>query len=209
MIELNDVKKSYGLNKVLDIENVKLSKGVFWVSGENGSGKSTLMKLIAGILDFDGDVILDEKFSLKRNPIKFRRLVNFAEAEPVFPDFVTGRDLIKLFVSAKSATPDQEEYFVSKMNMTDYLREPVGTYSSGMLKKLSIILAFLGSPKLVLLDEPLTTIDSKSLDAFYGIIRDLYIERNVSFILSSHQHIEQSMFPIEKIMLKGGNLKFQ
>ena len=93
--------------------------------------------------------------------------------------------------------------------MADYLSEPIGTYSSGMLKKLSIILAFLGSPKWVLLDEPLTTIDSKSLDALYGIIRELYVERNVSFILSSHQQIEQSMFPIEKIMLKGGNLKFQ
>ncbi len=209
MIELNNVKKSYGLNEVLDIENLKLSEGVFWVSGENGSGKSTLIQLIAGILDFDGDVILDEKFSLKHNPINFRRLVNFAEAEPVFPDFVTGKDLIKLFVSAKSATPDQEEYFVDKMNMTDYLSEPVGTYSSGMLKKLSLVLAFLGNPKLVLLDEPLTTIDSKSLHALYGIIRDMYIERNVSFILSSHQHIEQNVFPIEKIMLKDGNLKFQ
>ncbi|MEM0942156.1 MAG: ATP-binding cassette domain-containing protein [Bacteroidota bacterium] len=148
MIESYDVRKSYGLNKVLDIEGFKLSKGVFWVSGENGSGKSTLLKLMAGILDFDGDVILDEKFSIKRNPIKFRRLVNFAEAEPIFPDFVTGQDLVKLFVSAKSAPSHQEKYFAEKMNMIDYLGDPIGTYSSGMLKKLFTYIGIFRKPKI-------------------------------------------------------------
>ncbi|MEM9328130.1 MAG: ABC transporter ATP-binding protein [Bacteroidota bacterium] len=206
MIELKQVRKSYGLNGVLDIEYFKLSTGIFWVSGKNGSGKSTLLKIMAGILAFEGDVLLDETLSVKRNPIKFRRLVNFAEAEPVFPGFLTGQDLIKLFSSAKSAPKAQEKYFIEKMNMSDYLRDPIGTYSSGMLKKLSLALAFLGKPRLILLDEPLTTIDSDSLEALYGVIGDLHMEGNVTFILASHQHVERSLLSTKKILLKDRRL---
>jgi ABC-2 type transport system ATP-binding protein len=67
--------------------------------------------------------------------------------------------------------------------------KPIGTYSSGMLKKLSLVLAFLGNPKLILLDEPLITIDAESLKILYSWIREEH-NKGVSFMLSSHQALD-------------------
>ena len=190
MLQFVKFQKSYGPFTVLKIDDLSVNPGIFWIKGINGSGKSTLLKTIAGIIDFDGDIVLDQHISLKKKPIAYRKLVNFAEAEPVFPEFLTGKEMIKLFTTAKDAPAGQEEYFIESMSMNAYLNEPVGTYSSGMLKKLSIVLAFMGNPKLILLDEPLITIDSESLKILYTWIEEKHRRENVSFFLSSHQPLE-------------------
>ena len=61
-----------------------------------------------------------------------------------------------------------------------------------MLKKLSLVLAFLGRPKLILLDEPLITIDTESLKILYNWIRQQHTENGVSFLLSSHQALDEA-----------------
>ena len=74
--------------------------------------------------------------------------------------------------------------------MQNYIGRPIGTYSSGMLKKLSLVLAFLGNPELILLDEPLITIDTASLKILYQWINKLHKDNSVSFMLSSHQALD-------------------
>ena len=161
----------------------------------NGSGKSTLLKSIAGILAFNGDILLDATISIKKQPVAYRKLVNFAEAEPLFPEFLTGMEMIKLFASAKDAPAGQEQQFIESMKMQSYVDRPIGTYSSGMLKKLSLVLAFLGSPKLILLDEPLITIDTESLKILYSWISEQHNKNGVSFMLSSHQALDPDELP--------------
>ncbi|MFM9836815.1 MAG: ATP-binding cassette domain-containing protein, partial [Cyclobacteriaceae bacterium] len=162
----------------------------FWIKGANGSGKSTLLKAIAGIISFDGDVLLSQSISVKKQAVAYRKLVNFAEAEPIFPEFLTGMEMIKLFASAKDAPKAQNEYFIEGMKMNAYVNEPIGTYSSGMLKKLSIVLAFMGNPKIILLDEPLITIDNESLKILNKWVEEKNRLDKVSFFLSSHQSLE-------------------
>src|SRR5687767_7459490 len=111
MLEFTEFQKSYHSLTVLRIDTLFIKPGIFWIKGVNGSGKTTLLKAIAGIISFDGDIILDRSISLKKQPIAYRRLVNFAEAEPVFPEFLTGMEMIKLFVSAKEAPMGQDSYF--------------------------------------------------------------------------------------------------
>ncbi|MEL7003007.1 MAG: ABC transporter ATP-binding protein, partial [Bacteroidota bacterium] len=67
-----------------------------------------------------------------------------------------------------------------------YWKNPVGTYSSGMLKKIALTMAFCGNPRLILLDEPFTTIDAKSLTLLCDLIKDFY-SKGCSFIISAHQ----------------------
>jgi ABC-2 type transport system ATP-binding protein len=78
------------------------------------------------------------------------------------------------------------------MKVEGYLDNPLGTYSSGMLKKLSLVLAFLGRPALILLDEPLNAIDSDSLQVLYNWIETKYRTENISFLLSSHQSLDEN-----------------
>ncbi|MEM1137825.1 MAG: ABC transporter ATP-binding protein [Bacteroidota bacterium] len=190
MIQFVKYHKSYGSNTVLKIDNLAVQPGIYWIKGANGSGKSTFLKTIAGIIHFDGDILLNQHISVKKKPVAFRKLVNFAEAEPIFPTFLTGREMVKLFTSTKGAPGGQEAYFIDSMQMNDYINEPIGTYSSGMLKKLSIVLAFIGNPQLILLDEPLITIDTESLKILYKWIEEKNQKEHVSFFLSSHQPLD-------------------
>jgi len=195
MLQFVEFEKFYGNYPALKIDNLIIDPGIYWIKGANGSGKSTLLKSIAGILAFNGDIILDGDVSIKKQPAGYRKLVNFAEAEPLFPDFLTGREMVDLFVSAKGAAAGQEQEFLESMKMQTYIDRPIGTYSSGMLKKLSLVLAFLGKPKLILLDEPLITIDVESLKILYSWIGEQSRVNGVSFMLSSHQALDADELP--------------
>jgi ABC-2 type transport system ATP-binding protein len=209
MLQFTEFQKSYGSFTVLRIDTLFIKPGIFWIKGVNGSGKSTLLKAIAGIISFDGNIVLDQNISLKKQPVAYRRLVNFAEAEPIFPEFLTGMEMIKLFISAKDAPVGQDKYFIESMKMKDYINEPLGTYSSGMLKKLSIVLAFMGNPKLILLDEPLITLDIESLKILYKWIDEKHRQEKVSFFLSSHQPLEIDEFNIaNELLVEQQTVKF-
>lgn len=195
MLQFVNYKKTYGSYPALQIPDVSLDAGIYWIKGVNGSGKSTLLKSIAGILAFNGDIVLDGSISIKKQPVAFRKLVNFAEAEPLFPEFLTGAEMISLFADAKDAPKGQEQSYIESMGIQTYMDRPIGTYSSGMLKKLSLVLAFLGHPKLILLDEPLITIDTAALKILYSWISEQNREHGVSFMLSSHQALDAAELP--------------
>jgi ABC-2 type transport system ATP-binding protein len=209
MLKFQNFTKSYGNYPALKIENLQLQAGIYWIKGVNGSGKSTLLKSIAGILAFDGDILIDNNISIKKQPVAYRKLVNFAEAEPVFPDFLTGLEMIALFADAKDAPTGQEEHYIKSMGMQSFVERPVGTYSSGMMKKLSLLLAFLGKPKLILLDEPLITIDTASLAVLNTWIKERHEQEGTSFLLSSHQILEDGSLPVSgELLVEDQTLKF-
>jgi ABC-2 type transport system ATP-binding protein len=199
MLQIAGFRKSYNNHPVLDIPSLELYKGIHWIKGANGSGKSTLLKAIAGIIDFSGDILL-EQVSIHQQPVQYRRKVSFAEAEPVFPEFLTGGEMIALFATAKQAPGGQETSYLESMQMQAYLDQPLGSYSSGMLKKLSLVLAFMGNPALILLDEPLITLDTASLDILYSWIKERHSSQGTAFLLSSHQVIEQTALPVTSII---------
>lgn len=208
MLSIKNFIKSYGSIEILSVNNLLLEPGIFWVKGENGSGKSTFLKAIAGIIDFNGNIILDDKINSKTAIVAYRKLVNFAEAEASFPTFLTGLDLIRLFADAKEAKPSQIEYYVKGMKMNEYIGDLIGTYSSGMLKKLSIVLAFLGNPKIILLDEPLITLDTESVKIFYTWVKERFQSEQVSFLISSHQALELEIgIEVRTILVQNNTLK--
>ena len=152
---------------------------------------------------------MEQQTDIKKQPVIYRKLVNFAEAEPIFPDFLTGREMIRLFSSAKGASKNQPVYYIESMHMQSYIDDAVGTYSSGMLKKLSLILAFMGNPALILLDEPLITIDAESLIILYNWIIERQKQEGTSFLLSSHQSLETDYFPdLQTLLVEQQTIKY-
>jgi ABC-2 type transport system ATP-binding protein len=185
MLEIQNFLKKYPTGFQLEIDSLLLKEGVHTIQGENGAGKSTLFKAIAGIHTFQGKIIL-EKADLKKDPLTYRKSVNYAEAEPTYPEFLTLNDLILFVAKAKQATNDQIEHLISVFGVSAFLAQPIATYSSGMLKKTSLLLAFLGNPRLIILDEPFTTIDRKSQENLIDLIK-LQMAKGVNFLISSHQ----------------------
>jgi ABC-2 type transport system ATP-binding protein len=186
MVRFDHFAKQYGTTTILQIDTLTLSTGIYWVKGANGAGKSTLLRAMAGVVHFHGDIAWNN-LRLKKDTVPYRRVVNFAEAEPLFPEFLTGMEMIDLFRTAKGGALRQEEYYIESMQMQTYIHQPIGTYSSGMLKKLSLVLAFLGTPQLILLDEPVITLDVQALDILTHWIDELHTRQGITFLLSSHQ----------------------
>ncbi|MGY4386039.1 ABC-2 type transport system ATP-binding protein [Pedobacter sp. UYP24] len=200
MIHFKDFKKSYGQTTVLSIPQLDLEPGIFWVKGVNGSGKSTLLKSMAGMLSCNGDIVINGETSLKSDPVNYRKKVNFSEAEPLFPPFITGIDLVDLFRSAKNGSVTQCKELLASMKMGDYIANQVNSYSSGMLKKLSLLLAFIGNPSIILLDEPLITIDVESLHILYSWMANEHEKNHTTFLITSHQQLDPDKLPVVKAL---------
>jgi len=114
-------------------------------------------------------------------------MVNFAEAEPLFPEFIGGTELVSFYQDIRKAATVQTEMLIHTFNMHRILPRPGNTYSSGMAKILSLLLSFIGIPALILLDGPLATLDSGSGHILPNLMNACSKEFNTSFIFSSHK----------------------
>jgi ABC-2 type transport system ATP-binding protein len=188
------LRKSYGSHEVLDIPDWQTGHGIYWIQGENGAGKSTLFRALAGMLPCQGHLWLDGTYELRKHPVEYRRRVSLGEAEPLYPDFLTPADLLEFVAEARQSPRGQAAELVSRLGI-DYLRQPLGGCSSGMVKKVSLALAFLGAPRLIILDEPLITIDQPARAALFDLIRSTHAG-GTSFLLSSHQPFESAELPL-------------
>src|SRR5277367_2116380 len=103
MLYLSEVKKQYSGQLILTIPSLSFDEGIFWIRGGNGSGKTTLLKMIAGLLPFEGTIQLNGPVDIRKNRVDYCRYVNYAKAEPLFPSFLSGYDLIHLFQKTKQA----------------------------------------------------------------------------------------------------------
>ena len=196
MLTIENFSKHYNGVLALHIPYLSLTKGIFWIKGTNGSGKTTLFKSIAGLLPYEGNIQIQEGINGKTHPQAYRMLINFGEAEPLFPDFLTAKDLINFVAVTKKGSATQKENLIASLGIEDFYHKPCGTYSSGMLKKLSLALAFLGNPALIILDEPLITLDDQTVEKVYTLINEYYAN-GISFLLSSHQNFGFTSLPIQ------------
>jgi ABC-2 type transport system ATP-binding protein len=210
MLHLSEIKKQYSGQLILTIPSLSFDDRIFWIRGGNGSGKTTLLKMIAGLLPFEGSIRLNDVIDIKKNPVDYRRFVNYAEAEPLFPSFLSGFDLIHLFQKTKQGDENEITRLIEAFNINSYLSNPIGTYSSGMVKKLSLVLAFIGKPKIILLDEPLVTLEDHSIPILFTLINTYHTERKVTFLITSHQLLENTALSnMQNILVKDKTACFQ
>ncbi|MDB5251841.1 MAG: transporter [Flaviaesturariibacter sp.] len=189
MLELRSVRKSYQGRVVIQKESLLLDNGIYWVRGANGSGKTTFLKMVAAMLPFDGDITCNGT-SQKKDPTGYRRLVGWAEAEPSYPDFITGMDLVRLYQQVRAEQPAETNELLERFGMSSFIDDRIGTYSAGMTKRLSLVLAFIGAPSVCVLDEPLITLDEVSERALCGLIAERSRQAGTTFLMSSHQAID-------------------
>jgi ABC-2 type transport system ATP-binding protein len=197
MLHLKQFKKTYGPTEIISVNELQLQPGIYWLKGTNGSGKTTLMRSIAGMIPFEG-LIEVGGVSIKQDRIRYTSSVNYAEAEPIFPGFLTGNDLINFYRETKPTTEASIEQLTEVFGTHLFSANRIATYSSGMTKKLSLVLAFMGTTKLILLDEPLITLDTATVENLRTVIREK-LNEGVSFLITSHQDIGLSDTPMQTL----------
>jgi len=191
MLTLSSFEKSFGAKLILKVPDLTFKEGIHWIKGRNGSGKSTLFNCLTGLSPYLGDISLNG-IDLRKSPMDYKLKVNFSESEPLFPEFLTGTDLIKFYSKLKKSPSLQSSSLAELLGVANYSDQPCGTYSSGMMKKLSILLAFLGAPELIILDEPLITLDKEAQQIVSELIKTKQ-EEGVSFLFATHQDFENAL----------------
>jgi ABC-2 type transport system ATP-binding protein len=208
MICITGFQKKYPGSSVpvLSINQFSLSNGIYWLKGENGCGKTSLIKSIAGLIPFTG-IIAVHQIQLATNRIGFTKIVNYAEAEPQYPPFLSGKELIGFYHSAKGGNLPND--LIKALGVDKFMQNKTAVYSSGMLKKLSLVLAFIGKPTLILLDEPLIALDVAAVETLQQTIT-AYSKAGVSFIITSHQPMDYRLIKINSTLsIKDNTLQIE
>lgn len=194
MIQIDQLEKKYQQKLVLSIPHLEIGGGIHWLKGVNGSGKSTLLKIVGGLIPYHGTVALNG-IDLKKKPVEFKRLISYAEAEPLYPEFLSGKDLVHFYNTTRNADSKKSDELIQLFGIQNYYAQPIGTYSSGMCKRLSLVLAFIGDTKFILLDEPFVTLDVETVRKLIAAMTDFH-SNGRSFVFTSHQSPEVDALPI-------------
>lgn len=186
MLHFSKVKKRFNGRAILDIPSLDLDSNLYWVKGANGSGKSTFLRMIAGIIPFEGRIIYNQ-VDAHLSPVQYRQNISWADAEPAYPAFMTGQSLLDFYTDVRQGERKQAARLVDRIGLRDFIDAKIGTFSSGTLKKFSLLLAFVGNPTLIMLDEPLITLDAVSVQ----IVCDLVDEkRSLGGLVLVSSHLE-------------------
>ncbi|MCD6524248.1 MAG: ABC transporter ATP-binding protein [Thermococcus sp.] len=202
MITAKNLTKRFGKIVALDNVTLEIPEGVNLILGPNGGGKSTFFKLSAGVYrPTSGRIRLFGKDPWKDAGVKVRIGVAY---DPVsFPPLISGREWLE-FIARSKGYGEEEVERVGKLFGLDFLDEQTRNYSSGMLKKLAVAQAFIGSPELVMIDEPLANLDFESMRTFVKLLKREKDER--SFLIISH--VWEPLLPlVDRVyIIAGGRL---
>ncbi|MBR3462647.1 MAG: ABC transporter ATP-binding protein [Clostridiales bacterium] len=173
---INHLVKNYGSKKVLkDVDFVFGEGKIYGLLGRNGSGKTTFFNCINGDIDTtSGSFYLRENSDSKEIIPLLPEDIGYLVSTPTVPEFMTGREFLKFFIEVhEEVTPDRtiDEYFDYMMIPEDDRDRLLKDYSHGTKNKMQMLLNIIASPRLVLLDEPLTSLDVVIAEEMKKVIR--------------------------------------
>ena len=160
---------------------------IYGFLGPNGAGKSTTIKLLAGLTRPTSGTAAVAGIPVGAGPA-YRREVGYLAQEPRFYDWMTGRDTLRfvasLFPAAARGSESRIDAILERVGLADAADRPTQTYSGGMRQRLGIGQALVGSPKVLLLDEPVSALDPVGRREVLDLMRELQGE--VTVFYSTH-----------------------
>src|SRR5256712_7205945 len=171
---------------VREVTFVLPPRSVLLLGGPNASGKTTLLRLLATALrPTDGSASVFGR-DLVRDADAVRRLIAFVRASAGEYDLLTARENLR-FAAAMSGRPDGAvASWLDRVGLTAVADDPVRTLSNGMKRRLALARAWLTSPRLLLLDEPYSGLDSEGLTLVAEMASDT-TRRGGSVIIATHE----------------------
>jgi ABC-2 type transport system ATP-binding protein len=186
LVVVESVTKRYGETLAVDGVSLRVGAGeVYALLGANGAGKSTLIRMMTGLSEPDSGSVTVCGEEMARKPLAAKRHVGYLPEELYFYQRLTGREYLRLVAGLKGADAEGVAAEIEFFELSAVADKWVGGYSLGMRKKLGLAAAFTGSPRVLVLDEPLNGLD---VEMMRKLRLRLASERDAgrSFLVSSH-----------------------
>ena len=208
VLELKNVNKTFGRRKVIDNISLDVKEGeIYGFLGPNGSGKTTTIKMILRLIDSDSGEIKVNGFDTKKQFEKAMECIGAIVENPDMYKYMSGIDNLKLHARIRNIDEKRIYEVLDMVELKGREKDKVGKYSLGMKQRMSVALALIRNPKLLVLDEPTAGLDPKERVRFRDLIKDLGKDSIVllsTHIVSDIEHIADDI-----LMMKSGQLIYQ
>ncbi len=191
-VELSEVTKSYGSTRALDGITIAFGRGVTGVLGPNGAGKTTLLRIIATVLAPDGGAVrvLGEHPAEASGRLSIRRRLGYFPQEPGYYANLTAFEFVDYIAILKEMTDrrvrhDEVRGVLTQVGLDDVMHKRIKALSGGMRRRVIVAQALLGTPELLVLDEPAAGLDPEQRLRFREVVSAVAEHHTV--LLSTHQ----------------------
>jgi len=186
--------KVYGKLVAVDHVNLTVPTGsVFGLLGPNGAGKTTIIKLLTGLSDITEGTASVAGYDVTREPMSVKSRVGWVAAEVILDDDLSGWENLWLQAQLQRLTDwkGRADQLLQYFDLGDRRKDKVGTYSTGMRKKMEIALALLHQPEVIFMDEPTIGLDPNVRRMLWELISGVNRQFGVTVLLTSH-YIEEA-----------------
>jgi len=187
---IKNLSKTYsnGVKALNDI-SLTIPQGMFGLLGPNGAGKSTLMRTIATLQDPDSGIIFLDDIDVVNDKQAVRERLGYLPQDFGLYPKINAEVMLDHIAQMKGIGNKSErkavvENLLQKVNLYTHRKKGLGTYSGGMRQRFGIAQALVGSPSLIIVDEPTAGLDPSERNRFYNLLSE--IGENTVVILSTH-----------------------
>lgn len=209
IIIAKDLSKKYNEHLVVDNLNLAIKKGeIFGLLGPNGAGKSTVILITLGLTEPSSGSINVAGFNSTRQPLEVKRITGYLPEKVGFYDDMTAKANLAYTAELNNIPyreiPKKIDEVLEIVTLIKNKNQLIKTFSKGMKQRLGIADVLIKDPKLVIFDEPTEGLDVKVANQILQTILDLNKQKNITFLLSSHQlNLMQRVCPRVGILSRG------
>jgi ABC-2 type transport system ATP-binding protein len=188
MIEINDIRKSYGDKRAVDGISFKVNEGeILGFLGPNGAGKSTTLNIITGYLSADSGVVKIDGTDILAEPIKAKKDIGFLPEIPPLYLEMTVFEYLNFVYDLKGCKLPRKQHLkeiCEVVKIYDVGNRLIKNLSKGYRQRVGIAQALIGNPKVLIFDEPTIGLDPRQIIEIRNLIKMLGREHTI--ILSTH-----------------------
>ncbi|NCS88313.1 MAG: copper ABC transporter ATP-binding protein [Ignavibacteria bacterium CG2_30_36_16] len=208
MISIKNLDKKYGSLHALKNINLHVNPGrVTAIVGPNASGKTTLIKSILGLVKPNAGSI-EVMGKVINGDCSYKKFIGYMPQSAKFPENLKVREVVNLIKDIRGTEPPLANEISEKFNLTNEMNKLFRTLSGGTKQKVSALIAFMYSPKILILDEPTAGLDPVSAGTLKNLVREEK-ERGRTIILTSHIMSEIEELSDEIVFLLEGKIHFE
>lgn len=197
--------------KILENLSLNIPKGsIYGFLGPNGAGKSTTMRLITGLINEQNSesIYLFGKPLHKQLPEVFKKIGSIIET-PTLYLHLSGYNNLKLIGTIQDVTENKIQEMLELVGLSKFQKQKAKQYSLGMKQRLSIAMALLNDPELLILDEPVNGLDPQGIIEIRKLIKRINKEKGITILISSHLLSEIEKTCTHLAIINQGKLMFE